>query len=673
MSTSAIAYLAPIELKEQEQTPATVTPEAILTDPRLGRYFAALSDHYSSLLSEIERDVHLLRYFGKVVYLIDADVLRNLIEIRYKDDLSRRETEKLFENPSFLYALPLGAFHELLDWLRAFIPDGLNVWNTNVFQQISGNFSAGDAIKRLAQAVGVSVEGTSSPDLMERVTEAIEHDTLDIERLIYLLTRPNCLGVVGDFDEEDVAKLNLIIEDLPRGPANIERRSKQRRQTEKPLRTRKDHRDAVNLAIAFKSCRVHDSRGRGAAKNVTPTHVLVTQTHLLLDLVRRVNERSDSSVQTLSSLLSLPGPQVVDGLYPVLSPRRAFVAEEFRREHSFETQSLKELRLLKRDYEDLSGVLRDSVHNALKTREVVTLRGTIRRKLERLTMVYRHDRFYRGLERSRAMETSILYLREKMKPGTVTAKEKAAALELAAESFFRVLRQSYAVLEEKAVTTYSAKREADDSNTFDTITVFSQHPFELLMEGEMYRRKQNDPPAESYRAYSLRWPTSCTDHQFFTAIDSIVKLSEQRRTSPKSVTFQCLSSFENVRSGGIVAFTNFGAFGTVFDNLPSRMTLGEISLEVLQAAVATAVDQSRELVVLDAVRVCTQFGDFQLDLNNNEFGGREVFVISHYNIGRHITHLCEFTCLFTVLPLKLNTFLETEVTTHFPIFLQSVA
>src|SRR5262249_16955860 len=160
--------------------------------------------------------------------------------IRYKDDLSRRETEKLFENPNFLYALPLGAFQELVEWLRSFIPDGLNVWNTNVFQQISGTFTTDDAIKKLARAIGVSVEGTTQMDLMEKVNDAIEHDTLDIERFIYLLTRPNCLGVVGDFDQEDVAKLNLIIEDIPRSPTNIERHLRQGKETEKLLRTKKD-------------------------------------------------------------------------------------------------------------------------------------------------------------------------------------------------------------------------------------------------------------------------------------------------------------------------------------------------------------------------------------------------------------------------------------------------
>ncbi len=665
MSSSAVAYPAPIDL--QEPKPPTVTPDSILTDPRLSRYFAALSDHYSSLMSEMERDANLLKYFGKVVYLIDADVLRNIVEVSYKDDLLRRETQKLFENPNFHYALPLGAFQELVEWLRGYVPDGLSLWDTDIPGSISGNLTGTGAVKSLAKAFGISIEGSTSLDLMEKVIATLEHEGLDIERLIELLTKPNCFGVVGDFDEGDVAALNLIIEELPRGSARTERRSPQRQTQEKALRTKKDHRDAVNLAIAFKSCRIRENRGTGAAKNIAPTHVLVTQTHLLLDLVRRANERGDDSVQKLSSLLNLPGPQVVDGMYPVLSPRRAFIVEEFRREHSFENHALRELKGLKRDYEDLGGALRDAAHAVGTKKEAQAISGAIRRKLEHLKIIYAQDPFYRRLEQSRATEMSIQYLREKLKPGSVTAVETAATLELAAESFFRILRRSYALLEEKAVTTYSAKRELDDSCTFEAITVLSDRPTELLLEGEVYRRRSDSAEA-AYQGYSFRWPTSCTERQFFAAIDSIVRLTDQRRPSRKAIQLQCMMSFDDVREGGLLIFTNVGVYGSPFGKLPENLALKDISLELLRVGIASVFGENHEEVVLQAVRVCTQFGDFQLDLDSNEFGGREVFVISHYNIGRQIVHLCESTCLFTVLPVKLDTLLQKEVTAHFPLF-----
>jgi hypothetical protein len=126
-----------------------------------------------------------------------------------------------------------------------------------------------------------------------------------------------------------------------------------------------------------------------------------------------------------------------------------------------------------------------------------------------------------------------------------------------------------------------------------------------------------------------------------------------------------MSSYERVRSGGIVVFTNVGSYGVAFDELPSDLDLSRMRLKMLHEAIFT---EEKLSVEVEALRVCTQFGDFQVDITANDSGRRDIFVISNHNIGEQIVHLCSRTSLLVVLPIKLNEVLQRGVTQKFPIY-----
>src|ERR1035441_5959987 len=92
-------------------------------DARKRRYFIHLAHHYSGLLHSTLTSLQQLLEIQNVVYLIDADVVSHWVEVRYRDSKLMREALGLFSMSTFEYALPFGAFLEIVAWLRNLSPD----------------------------------------------------------------------------------------------------------------------------------------------------------------------------------------------------------------------------------------------------------------------------------------------------------------------------------------------------------------------------------------------------------------------------------------------------------------------------------------------------------------------------------------------------------------------
>lgn len=687
MSSLATAYLAEIDLEETRS--AAVSPEPASTSPHKstsidrrdsendeivsqssnnyleidekgrGLYFATLAHHYSMLFSLMERDVNLLNDAGKVTYLIDEDVIRNVVEARYDDPRLQVQAEKLLTSDNIRYTMPLGAFQELITWLSTLMPHGLTIWS-------EGSVQLDDCVKNVRDlAIRCNVDPSGSTlEVTARIASVLEADKVRVERLLEVLRR--CEPVAADYDVEDVARIKNLIVRIPRLARRTDGKHKGKDKAKRNAelrRDKKDERDAINLSIAFK--RLRESKRSGHEKE---TFVLITETDALKNLVEHVRHLGFEFIQELADLLLLPAPEVTEGMCPVLNPERAFIVEEFRNANGFGDDAMEQLRNLQLAYKQLGNVLRGAAHTPNRKEKALVSSGDIEReireKLDRLKMVYDNDTFYRRLEQSRATEVSIQYLKEKYKPGSVAPNQKSENLRLTIESLLKVVRHAYEEIEDVGVTSYRSECSTDESGAFDSVTVYSEYPTEQVLEGEVYRASPHSIE-KTDRAYSLRWPTSCTDRQFLAAIGDIVRLSERNGSSDASTKLIPISSFEPVRSGGIVLFTNGGAYGIAFEDLPLGLRLGRLDLHGL---LKVARSQGGSKLVIEAIRVCAPFGDFQLDISGNESGGREVFVISQYNIAPQIVHLCSLTSLLVILPLRLNALLSESVTAKFPVY-----
>jgi hypothetical protein len=641
---------APVRLREPR---VDLTLQSIVSDPEWRRYFGALADHYSRVLSDTIGDSHLVAELGEVVYLIDADVVRNVTQIRYKDSRLQRESFRLFQNTQFQFAIPLGAFQELVEWLQGIVPNKIT-WTED---SLRVSLTPEETVRELARAFDVSGPDADPIEIVERISAVVEAERPVVERLLDILTRPNFRGVVADYEYHDVDRLGRIVGQMDRSPSD-----------RNDSRVTRDFRDAVNLAIVCQSSRLRADRKVRNKAVEKPSYVLVTQTQLLLDLAKNLHNSADESTLIFSSLLGLKST-VLPGLYPCMSPRRAFIVEEVRRRSGLSRVSIKTLSSERQNFQDLADALRtDESEGHKEPLPELTTKATdaLDAHLEHLVDVYhRSDPLFRILERDRVWEASLRIFEEKHRVQGSPERGRIRRFKFETESFFKVLHRLQQLIAKLSPTSYRLKREPDETGTLEELTIYSEHPGEMVVQGEIYLEVGPDGSRRS-RAYSFRWPTSCTDYKFFAAVRGITESNRRAIISEKELRFLPALALEDVQEG-LIVFTNLGTYRSPVMQISGQISLRQLSLERIYRALRTAISDDRAEIAIEAIRVCTPFGDFQVDFVGDGSGEREVFIISHVNIGEQISHLCESTCMYAIVPIKLNAILQT-VTTEFPRF-----
>jgi hypothetical protein len=628
-----------------------LTLQEIASDSEWRRYFGALADHYSRILWDTIADARLVADLGNVLYLIDVDVVRNLTELRFKDNRIHRESVRLFQNDQFEFALPLGAFQELLEWLRGIVPNKIT-WSEDTTNR---NLSPEDTVRHLAAAFDLQGTDADPLDVVERITYQVEAQKPIIERLFEFLTRPNFKGVVADYQLEDADILTSML-------GRMNRADTDRIET----RPRRDYRDAVNLAVVCQNSRERNERKSRKKENETPSYILVTQTHLLLDFAKTLFNQVDDSSKTFSSLLGLRN-MAPPGLYPCMSPRRAFIVEEVRRRSGLSRVSLKTLGSERQNYQDLADALRSIDDESSTDTEGLSIQktaDTLNKHLSYLVEVYhRSDSVFRVLERDRVWEASLRRFEEKHRGEGTPGKTKLKRFKLETESFFKVLYRLQQLVAKLSPISYQTKKETDETGTLESITIYAKKVGDMVMQGEVYRSACPDGAQEG-QAYSFRWPTGCNDQQFLAAVRSIVDTNRQLMTSEKDLRLVRISGPQDVQEGFVV-FTNLGAYRSDDERVAQRLSPRQLSLDSIRRALRALFSPEVTKIVIVAVRVCTSFGDFQVDFEGDGSGEREVFVISHLDIAEQIAHLCEATHMYAVIPVKLHEALK-EVTSQFP-------
>jgi hypothetical protein len=638
------AITVPISVKLHERVPGQLPIEKILKDNAWRRYFSALAEHYLSLLRHTAADVRQIAEFSIVTYLIDADVVRNLVESRPGHSKQTRDAVEFFETEHIQYAMPIGAFQEIVEWLQSFMPSAIS-W-ASLVSEPQHHLTAPMTLREMALAFGISLDGRGDDALADRLIAAVGTNRIVLERVLAVFTNKGFAGVVTDYDLEDVMQLHSIIGQMPRVYDD-----------NRDTRLRRDYRDAVNLAIVCKAIRAknHDAHTRNAG------YVLVTQTRVLLDLVRQAQEDGDEdTILALSSLLGMRAP-VLENLYPVMSPGRVYIVEDARARQGLNESTITSLDGEERVYEELLRVLSrrgDTRYGYASLRQDA---AAVRTCLEHLAGTYQTEEFYRKLERRRAIEASLQYIESKQSTSTVLRPASEPEFEIQLNSFFRILQQVQLTVDQITPVSYSLTTIDEEDfgpNHVQDYVIRSTSPGEDVLRGEVF----SATPAQEYQAYTTRWLTSCTEKRFFSALSTTL-LSKSSITKFSDAAFRRISDPQEVWPEGILLFTTDGVFGRQCD--VGRAIKGA-TLEQLLAAVRATDPVTRPDIRIDALRICTEFGDFQLDLGIQSIQ-REVFVVTHVDIAPQIVHLCQMTSLLTIFPVRLNEVLK-QITSHFPQF-----
>jgi hypothetical protein len=244
----------------------------LLDNPQALETLRHVAHEYSRTIEDALSLGHLLVSYSSISYLLDFDVLHNYLEHRTANSADTLTTDFLIDRSRQSYALPIGAYLEFVEWLRK---------STNVEFSLPWSRASADrdsALRELgSQLIGRHAEALSEADLLAEIGKRIDSKTVVLSRALAFLSSDRFQGIVVDHKQTDVDFIEpLLGEARAQGPARSRRRPSSRR----------DRRDAMNLAIAMSG--VRRNRQETDAGSRSPGYLLVTHTRSIAGFGRQL-------------------------------------------------------------------------------------------------------------------------------------------------------------------------------------------------------------------------------------------------------------------------------------------------------------------------------------------------------------------------------------------------
>jgi len=671
MDTNSMSVgIAKVQNPEIAQPQPTDWDE-LLNDPDQLEWLLFVARHYTDLFDTLWSDCYRLAKFDQMVYLIDFDVLRNYLEVGAVGQFDSFVLNFLFNESSQRYALPAGAFLELLDYLTD---------TSRKTDHLLSSVESMDPTKllhHLATHLGVSNVGElDNNEIFEQISRGIDQRSLALDRLYKILSHQRFIGVVSSYEQNDMYRLNKIITEVPR--------------KKEGERTKVDLRDAMNLAIAINASREARDQKRKDTEARVSCFMLLSNTRIVYDLPQVISYAVDKHEEVLANELGelhnmlginfetpspLAGTPVIRNFFPAMNPRQVVNAEQLG-VYKNPNLTLLRSRALRDDFRKVSDYLEAKVLTTKLgdvegyDRRIGQVLETERPKAERslkniaAQMLSSKSGGLQQLEQGRATSISIDYALQEQSQGKRTLqneiRQKSTAL-------LNLLGQVLLAMGE--VQGFEYKVETDDANQyrpFDEIRVLqlpAPDGHEPLACGEKY--VQSTINANRQEFYALRWPVVSTVGQFIKGIMKLVVLRLYRREKKVTnrITFSHITEESTLLKEGVIVYCNDIAFGCSLVPILGRRgwqqlrpyTLSQYLREAYTGyAKSHNLDPEAELTI-QQYRVNTFFGDFIFDVQPAEDESyRFLTVISDYNLGAQIASLYKTTGMLFVIASKLE-------------------
>jgi len=273
-----------------------------LESPEKQQWIRVDSKEYINDLDLVVSHMLLRQNLGlQITYLLDFDVIFRYLQIGSTTAAAAYEVDVFLQESKENFAIPIGAFLELLDWLNQvrIHHDGSRYGNeippTQVARVLMRHLSS-----RRADLVSDDYVSPQAEDLEHYVDRA----TVAVDRLISLLRSPRFVGVVADYDPKDKDMFFRVLQTMGRPALDSE------------VRARVDDRDAQNLAVVAKRLRSNkEGLGRSA-------FLLLSQTNAVLGIPKAGDRRRshDSVFDAMRTSLGAPGASLRHN-FPIALPR----------------------------------------------------------------------------------------------------------------------------------------------------------------------------------------------------------------------------------------------------------------------------------------------------------------------------------------------------------------
>ena len=622
----------------------------LLQDASTAAWVLFLTRDYLELFEDAARVARRLSEAHNVCYLFDFDVLRNHLTVRSPEHPDTFLVDFLFYRSTVKFALPAGAFSELLEYLARFERGGRRLKPS--CELMKSNADHQQAIAEIAQVLCVDDADLDSPaDVAAAICGHLEDRMIELTRLLSLLTSPRFLGVVSEVTHEEYeAWFDLISSvDRPR-----------RRGLPRDL---VDQRDAINIAIAFSSWFPVAGAGRPDLATSEP-YVLVSQTHAVLYLLRQFGETG--KCVTLADLYDREAYTLREE-YPVLHPRIA-AAVELLGGVDDPKGAVRRARLFRDNFRKVSDFFEDRLDRSKggevpelyeralgefidEEQEVVQdLLGQMARQMSA------KDDDLRRIEEARSTAASVesAHRRE--------TRERIRYTDLLLQrstGFLHMLDEVTAALEVTPGADYQARATAPDHRPFKIVEILrssaSKGAEQLapVISGEIYETKHGGHKENAY--YALRWPIFCGEDNFIDALK--VSLNLQKGHLPKTQNaarstsqLQPIETHHRFWTEGVIVGTSIGDFGLSLAEACGGGEWTPLRLPHLGAL----LKRLRKLPILPGgkklipeiqqLRLNTRFGDFVYDVTPADGENvRLLTILSHYDLSIQVVSLYKHT------------------------------
>jgi hypothetical protein len=600
-------------------------------------------------------------------YLIDFDVIRNYLEIPSLEKMDGFVIDFLFMDSKAVFAIPAGAFEELLGYLASFArtKKSLASFNNTCGQE--------EAIRAIADTLSAEdVSQLSRGELVNEIESGLERGIVVMNRLLDLLTNPRFKGVMGEYDNGCYKAWLHAIE-------------KSRRYGAKP-RSKRDKRDAMNLAIASKELDLGDISQRATTGEQRTCYLLISQTRAVLSLIEYDEEHGGLKLIRDYFTADII---ILRQNYPAIHPRDAMVLELLGGIKS-PTNAL--IRIQKRavDFAQLANHLQNQYIWAVQSPPqelyvqafeslIMEERRGIREELRRIS----HDMLImrpelRSLHKALGTATSEEAARERQL-GNGTEEQPNLSIQARYDTFSNLFGHVVAAIDETIGLEYSVKLSRPDAPfSFSQLSIHSvvgdRCELESMIWGELYLCESPKGLTEQHQYFSIRWPIMCLEDKLIVALQNCLQVTHELNWTGESVPLEPVDEEHKYWTEGVVVSTPVGSYGMSLESAVGKGDWAMLDLSRLGSQVEHAVGEIRApqkrrlLPSITQLRVNTRFGDIIYDVRVPE-GMRERYltVLSHCNIATQITDLYERTGMYFCNPCKLSEVLN-NVLVRFPLF-----
>jgi hypothetical protein len=678
---SGSVALAKIEDLESASSATSISQwEDVVADPNRLDWVLHVSRYYRDIFDKTYYDCYLISGYDDVCYLIDFDVLRPYLEVNSLREFDTYVLDSLFYNSTRKYALPLGAFLELLDYIADL---------TRQSNRFSSDVADGDPeglLKKIAELVGIeNATDFEMDETVAAISNHLDQRALTLTRLLNVLTDPRFVGVVSSYDEEDSTKFNEIITTFPR--------------PRKGLRTKVDQRDAINIAIVAKNAR-EARRTKGNTETSSGDnigYILVSRTNVVTRFPQMISENHDDDTKYLMELCNILGldadehllePDIIMGLYPVMHPRRVINIEllgvyenkdlTFARARALRNNFWKISEYIEGKAKSLklrrTGRFQDTALSQILNSEQTIVENLFKEVAEQVLSSRPGGLLH--LEQNRATLQSIENALHKQGGAEMSRKDE---IRQKSTGLLELLGEVLTALGGVPGFDYIVQTQRkDESRPFEELQVVQtpRHGSEPLLFGEKYNRLTTEYE-EANHYYALRWPVTSMVEDFVSGLmDLIVPLASKEVQGIDKSAVLALSSIDEesyIWQEGVVFTTNSESFGAPLAAFWSKgkegrdgLDLQEISTSIQRLSYSLSQSGDRgepDNLLIQQYRINTLYGDFVFDIvpvEGERF--RYLTVISHYNLGQQIVKLYKSTGMMFIVPTKLAATISNALT-----------